>query len=147
MVFNGTVSILAPIEKVWDRLTDAEFVAHCAPGVKEMEVVVPNEKYLAVVSIGFGSVVSVFKVNLEFLEMRKAEYAKVSVHGDTPGSAADATCEMVLAVIDDNSTALNWNANIEIVGKIASIASRMMGSLTKKLTSTFFDCVKEQIEA
>jgi len=42
---------------------------------------------------------------------------------------------------------LKWTADIVVVGKIASVASRMMGSITKKLTNQFFECVKAQIEA
>jgi len=75
MHFEGTVEILAPRDKVWKFLTDAEFVTQCAPGVKEMEVVIPNEKYFAVASIGFGSVVAVFKTNVEFQEMDEPDFA------------------------------------------------------------------------
>ena len=147
MHFEGTVNIAAPRDKVWTFLTDAEFVSQCAPGVKEMEVLVPNKKYLAVASVGFGSVVVVFKTNVEFQEMKEFEFAKIKAHGDASDSAVDATSEMFLSDGVDGSTDLTWNAEITVVGKIASVASRMMGSLTKKLTTKFFECIKEQIEA
>ena len=147
MHLEGSVNIIAPREKVWKFLTNADFVSHCAPGVKEMEVVVPNEKYYAVASIGFGSVVASFKTNVDFQEMREPEFARVRAHGDASGSTVDATCEMILSNNANSSTELYWTADIVVVGKLAIIASRMMGSLTKKLTSMFFDCVKRQIEA
>lgn len=147
MHFEGSVNIIAPREKVWSFLTDAELVSQCAPGVKEMEVIVPNEKYKAVASIGFGSVVVVFKTNVEFQEMRDAEFARIKAHGDSSDSAVDATSEMTLTDGENGSTDLTWNADITVVGKIASIASRMMGSISKKLTTMFFECVKKQIEA
>lgn len=147
MHFEGTVEILAPRDKVWKFLTDAEFVTQCAPGVKEMEVVIPNEKYFAVASIGFGSVVAVFKTNVEFQEMDEPDFAKVRAHGDAPGGSVDATSEMHLSDSTDGATNLKWTADIVVVGKIASVASRMMGSITKKLTNQFFECVKAQIEA
>lgn len=147
MHFEGTVNIIAPREKIWEFLTNAEFVSRCAPGVKEMKVVIPHEKYLAVASVGFGSIVAVFKADVEFQEKKEPEFAKVKLHGDTPGSAVDATSEMFLSNGVDGTTHLRWTADIVVAGKIASIASRVMGSVTKKLTTQFFECVKEQIEA
>jgi carbon monoxide dehydrogenase subunit G len=40
-----------------------------------------------------------------------------------------------------------WTAEISVLGTIASLASRMMGSVTQKLTEEFFSCMKQQIEA
>lgn len=147
MHFEGTVAILAPREKVWNFLTNAEFVAQCAPGVKAMEVIVPNEKYAAVTSVGFGSAVVVFKTFVEFQDLREPEFAKVRAHGDAPSSAVDAVSEMFLSNGSDSTTELRWTADITVVGKIASLASRVMGSVTQKLTAKFFECVKRQIEA
>lgn len=147
MYFEGSVTISAPIDKVWNSMTDAEFVAQCAPGVKEIEVILPNEKYVAVASISFGAVVAVFKADVEYLELREHEFARIKAHGVTPGSAVDVVSEMSFIACPDSSTELKWSANIEIAGKIVSFASRMMGSLAKKLTTTFFDCVKRKIEA
>ncbi len=147
MYFEGTVLINAPREKIWKFLTDADFVAQCAPGVKEMVVIVPNEKYQAVTSIGFGSVVAIFRTDVEFLELAPLDRAKVRAHGDTSDSALDAVSEMILSNSTDGSTELKWTADIMVVGKIANVASRMMGSVTKKLTTRFFECVKRQIEA
>jgi len=47
----------------------------------------------------------------------------------------------------DGATELHWTADIQIVGTIASLASRMMVGVTKKLTGMFFTCVKSKIEA
>jgi len=147
MHYEGIVNIHAPRRKVWEYLTNAEFVTQCAPGVKDMEVVVPSEKYIAVASVGFGAVVVEFKTDVEFQELREPEYAKVKARGKAPGSAVDATSEMILSNSKNSVTELKWTADIVVSGKIASVASRMMGSITKKLTAKFFDCVKEQIEA
>jgi carbon monoxide dehydrogenase subunit G len=146
MHFEGTVKILAPREKVWNYLTNAEFVTQCAPGVKKMEVVVPNEKYYAVASVGFGSVVAVFKTDVEFQELKEPEFATVKAHGDAPGGSVDVTSAMSLFNGLDGTTELKWAADITVVGRIASVASRMMSSVTKKLTTNFFECVKQQIE-
>jgi carbon monoxide dehydrogenase subunit G len=146
MRFEGTVEILAPREKVWKFLTDADFVAKCAPGLEEMKIVVPNEKYFVVAKISFGSIVAVFRTDVTFQEMKEPDFAMVKAHGDTLDSAVDATSEMALSDGVDGTTELKWTADIVVVGKIASTASRMMSSVTKKLANQFFECFKNQVE-
>jgi uncharacterized protein len=144
--FEGTVEILAPREKVWKFLTNADFVAKCAPGLQEMEIIIPSEKYYVVAKINFGSVAAVFKTDVTFQEMKEPYSAAVKAHGDTLDSAVDATSKLFLSDGVDGTSELKWTADIVVVGKIASIASRMMSSVTKKLANQFFECFKSQIE-
>ncbi len=146
MYFEGTVEILAPRDKVWKFLTNVDFVAKCAPGVQEMEIVVPNEKYFVVAKIAFGSVVAVFKTDVMFQEMKEPDFATIKAHGDALDSAVDATSKMFLSDGVDGTTELKWTADIVVVGKIAGTASRVMSSITKKLSNQFFECFKSQIE-
>ena len=46
----------------------------------------------------------------------------------------------------DSTTTLNWTAEISVVGAIAGLASRMMSGIIKKLSGSFFECIKEKIE-
>jgi carbon monoxide dehydrogenase subunit G len=140
------VSISAPRDKVWKSLTDADFVAQCAPGVKSMEVVEPGRKFQAVAVVGFGSVSTEFRTDVEFTELTEPDSATIRAHGNASGSAVDVIAKMDLSDGEDGGTDLNWSADITIVGTIASLASRLMGPVTKKMTGIFFDCVKEKIE-
>ncbi len=146
MQFDGTVTIQAPQQKVWEFLTDPDSVSQCAPGLKSVEVIVPDEKFRAVAAIGFGAVSATFSNEVEFVELEPPNRAVVKVHGTAPGSAVDVMSEMVLSDGGEGGTTLTWSADITIVGTIASLASRMMGGVTKKLTGVFFACVKEKIE-
>lgn len=146
MQFKDTVEINAPREKVWAFLTDADKVARCAPGVESVEVIEDQKKYKAVASIGFGNIKAKFDADLEFVELDAPTFAKIKAHGTAPGSAADVIGEMTLSDGEAGGTSLAWVATINIVGTIASLANRMMGSVTKKLTAEFFDKVRESIE-
>ena len=147
MLIEGTVNISADRAKVWKFLTDADFVSQCAPGVKSMEVVEPDKKFQAVAAVGFGSVTTEFRTDVEFMELNEPDHAKIKAHGSAPGSAVDVIADMMLSDGENGTTDLNWKANITIVGTIASLASRLMGPVTKKMTGVFFDCVKSKIES
>lgn len=147
MRVEGTVSIKASRGEVWAFLTDPQQVAQCAPGVESVEVLVPHQKFRAVAAIGFGSVKARFTGDAEFLELDAPTRAKLRAHGTAPGSAVDVTSEMILGDGDNGLTELKWSADIVVLGTLASLAARLMGSVTQKLTAEFFNCFKTKLEA
>jgi len=147
MNFEGTVNINAPQQEVWDFLTDPDKVAQCVPGLKSLEVVIPDKQFDVVASVGLGAVNATFDASVEWVELKAPNQAKMKVHGTAPGSAADATSEMTLSSDQNGITTLDWTADVVVVGTIASLASRLMPGVTKKLSGIFFDCIKTQIEA
>jgi len=146
MNLSGSTLINAPRNTVWKFLTDVQAVAQCAPGVESVEVIEPNKKFRATASVGFGSVKVKFSGDGEWVEMDEPNRAVVKGHGKAPGSAADVTAEMILSDTSDGGTEMKWSAEVNIMGSIASIASRMMGTVTQKLTAEFFNNVKQKIE-
>ena len=145
--FEGTVSIKAPRAVVWEFLTDPHKVGQCAPGVESVEVVEGEPKFRAIAAIGFGSVKVRFAGEAEFLELDAPNRATLKAHGNAPGSAMDVLSLMILSDGPEGTTEMTWTADITVLGTIASLASRMMGSITKKLSTEFFNCFKEKIEA
>jgi molybdenum cofactor cytidylyltransferase len=146
MRFEGTVTIAAPRQAVWAFLTDPNKVAECAPGLESVEILVPNQRFRATAGIGFGSVKARFVTDVEWLDLDPPNRARMKAHGNAPGSAVDATSEMDLRDAADGATELRWSADVAVVGTIASLAARLMGGVTQKLTGAFFEEVKKRIE-
>lgn len=146
MQVSGSTTINAPRDKVFAYLTNPDFVAKCAPGLESMEVVEPGKKFKAIGSVGLGNLKVRFSGDIEFLELDPPNRAKMKGHGTAPGSAVDGIAEMKLRDGENGATIMDWTAEVNVLGTIASLASRMMGSMTQKLSGQFFDCVKAQIE-
>jgi carbon monoxide dehydrogenase subunit G len=147
MQVQGSVSIKAPRERVWAFLTDPNAVGQCAPGLESMEIVRPDEAFKAVASVGFGSMKVRFTADVTWTELDEPDHAQMKAHATAPGSTVDASSSMDLSDGEDGATQLDWSADINVQGTIASLASRLMGSMTQKMTADFFGCVKRQIEA
>ena len=146
MHFEGTLAIQAPRAKVWDYLTDPEKVSKSAPGLESLEIVEPGKKFRATTSIGFGSVKVRFVNDVEWVDLDPPNRAQMKAHGTAPGSGVDATTSMTLTDGQAGATDLAWQADVNVVGTIASLAARLMGGVTKKLTAAFFDSVRKEIE-
>lgn len=147
MRFEGQLSIQAPKEEVWAFLTDPEKVSGCAPGLESLEIVEPGKRFRATTSVGFGVVKVRFVNDVEWVELDPPKKASMKAHGTAPGSGVDAATSMTLTEGTDGATDLAWTADVNVVGTVASLAARLMGSVTQKLTGAFFEKVREAIES
>ena len=147
MKLEGEVTIQADRQAVWDFLTDAEAISQCAPGLESMKIIEPDKQFEAVAAVGFGTVKVRFVTNVKWVELDPPNVAKMTAHGTAPGSAADVEGEMRLEDIPEGGTRISWSAEVVVSGTLASLASRMMGSVSKKIANTFFDCVKGHVES
>ena len=146
MLLKGNVTIHAPRKKVWDFLTDPNQIGQCMPGVEKIETIEELKKYRGVVSVGLGSVKARFSGDVEITELDEPNRAKLKAHGTATGSAADAVSEMRLSDAPDNSTLVNWTADINVSGQLASLVSRLMVPVSQKLAGVFYDEVRKRIE-
>ncbi len=146
MLLKGDVTIKAPRKKVWDFLTDPNQIGQCVPGVEKIETIEELKKYRGIVSVGLGSVKARFSGDVEILELDEPNRAKLKAHGTATGSAADAISEMSLSDGPDNSTVVNWTADINVSGQLASLVSRLMVPVSQKLAGVFYNEVRKRIE-
>lgn len=147
MKLSGTTTIRAPREKVWNFLTDPQQIASCAPGVESVEILEPNQKFRAVAAVGFGAVKATFVTDATWMGLEPPNRARMKFHGKAPGSVVDGTSEMILSDgTSPDETILHWSSDVTVVGTIASLAARLMGPVTQKLTDSFFESVRKKIE-
>ena len=147
MLLKGEVTIHAPRKKVWDFLTDPNQIGPCAPGVEKIETIELDKKYRGVMSVGLGSVKAKFNGEVEILELDEPNFAKLKAHGTATGSAADVISEMTLDNGSDDGTLVNWTADVQVSGQLASLASRLMVPVSQKLAGIFYDEVRKRIES
>jgi len=146
MRFEGSVPIRASRERVWAFVTDPDQVGHCGPGVEKIEVVDATH-FKATAMVGIGFISARFVVNMEFAEQQPPVRALIKAHGQAPGSAVDATSEMRLSDGPDGTILMDWNADVNIAGTLASLGSRLIEGMANKMIGQTFDCMRAKLEA
>lgn len=147
MKFSGTVQINAPRDRVWAFVIDPDEVGQCGPGVESIEVVDPTH-FKATAKVGIGFIRARFVINMEFAELKPPDRAFIKAHGQAPGSAVDATAEMLLSDgPEPGSTVMDWSADVVIAGTLASIGARMIEGTANKMIGETFDCIRTRLEA
>lgn len=145
MHFEGQQTLNLTQAKAWQFLTDPNQVGKCVPGLQTIAVV-DSSHFNAEVGFGVGSFSATFTINVEWLELEVPNRARMKMHGSASNSVVDGESEMKLTPVDDKTTNLDWTANVNVGGTLASVANRLMGGVTQRLTQKFFDCVKEKME-
>jgi carbon monoxide dehydrogenase subunit G len=146
MRFTGTVQIDAPRDRVWAFVIDPNQVGQCGPGVETIEVI-DDRHFKAAAKVGIGFISARFLVNMEFAEVDAPASATIKAHGQAPGSAVDATAQMRLSDGEAGGTVMDWEADVNIAGTLASVGSRLIEGTANKMIGQTFDCMKTKLEA
>jgi carbon monoxide dehydrogenase subunit G len=125
---------------------DPQQVGWCGPGVEAIEEVDPTH-FRARAKVGIGVISARFTVNLELAETQEPDRAVIKASGQAPGSAVDATGEMVLRGPPEGPTTMAWSADVSIMGTIASVGSRLIEGTANKLITQAFDCMRAKLES
>ena len=145
MQFAGKVEIAAPRDRVWAFLMDPNQVGGCGPGVESIEVV-DETHFKATAKVGIGFISARFNVDMEFAEVHPPDDATIKAHGQAPGSAVDATAEMHLSDGATGGTVMDWSADVNIAGTLASVGARLIEGTANKMIGQTFDCMKATLE-
>ncbi|MFP5341304.1 MAG: SRPBCC family protein [Candidatus Limnocylindria bacterium] len=145
MKFAGTVDIDAPRDRVWAFVTDPQQVGQCGPGVESIEVIDATH-FKATAKVGIGFISARFVVNMEFSEINEPNDATIKAHGQAPGSAVDATAQMRLSDSASGGTTMDWDADVNIAGTLASVGARLIEGTANKMIGQTFDCMRTKLE-
>jgi uncharacterized protein len=145
MQFQGTVEIQAPRERVWAFLIDPTKVGPCGPGVESIDVL-DETHFKATAKVGIGFIRARFVVNLEMAELVAPDRASIKAHGQAPGSAVDVIATMKLSDGTAGSTRLDWEAQVNIAGAMASVGARLIEGTANKMIAQAFDCIRTKLE-
>ena len=146
MHFEGTVQINAPRDKVWAFLIDPNRVGSCGPGVESIEVI-DDTHFKATAKVGVGFISARFVVNMELVDLEAPDTANIKAHGQAPGSAVDATATMNLSDGEGGGTQMDWLADVNISGTLASVGARLIEGTANKMIGQTFDCIRTKLEA
>ena len=137
MDMSGEYTIPAPREKVWEALNDPEVLKQCIDGCQSLEKTSDTE-FQAKVTAKVGPVKATFngKVNLSDIDPPNGYTISGEGQGGVAGFAKGGA--QVRLSGEGNETVLNYEANAEVGGKLASVGSRLVLGVAKKTADDFF---------
>jgi len=137
MDLTGEYRIPAPRDKVWEALNDPEILKQCIDGCEELNKD-SDTSFSAKVTAKVGPVKAKFAGKVTLSDLDPPNGYKISGEGQG-GVAGFAKGGATVKLTEDGSdTVLNYEANAEVGGKLASVGSRLVEGVAKKQADDFF---------
>jgi carbon monoxide dehydrogenase subunit G len=144
--FSGAPEITATRQQVWTRLMDPQFVAASAPGVESVEAI-DQRHYKVISAFGVGSIKLRFTLQVELAEVVEPERVKMRARGKAPGSNVDVVASVHLEEAGTGLIRLNWTAESDLSGTVASVGARLLAGTARKLTEQFWQDFARRVGA
>lgn len=145
MHFEGEQTINTSVEKVWAFFMNPNAVAECAPGFQSMEILGPDH-FKPKLAVGVGAVKMTFTLDVTLEDLREPSHAAMVARGMAAGSGVDMRAAMDIAPESATTTHMNWTADVNVSGTLASMGARLLEGVAHKQTDNFFDCLRQKLD-
>ena len=144
MQVDGSNVIQAPRDRVWALLQDPDVLARCVPGVQEMLPDGPDS-YTAILNVAVGPVKGKFKAKVKISNQVPPQSMTLQIEAKAPTGIVNAVGQLVL-VEQGESTLVQWSGEPKLMGKIASLAGRLIGGISKSQADVFFGNLEKEAQ-
>lgn len=145
MELSGEYRLPADRETVWKMLNDPEVLKECIPGCEELEKT-SDTSFTAKVTSKIGPVKAKFKGDVELTDMDPPKGYTISGQGKGGAAGFAKGSSKVTLEEDGDETILRYTANAQLGGKIASVGSRLIDGVAKKMADQFFNKFADKVE-
>jgi carbon monoxide dehydrogenase subunit G len=142
---EGERTFDAPRPVVWKVLNDPAAMAATMPGVESFDVH-DDRRWTANVKIPLGLGGLKMKVDMEKLEEREPEFAKLAVKGNGVGAIMNMETSFELSDADAGGTSMAWSAEVKILGPVGSMGQRVLQPIVNQQVQHVLTALDAQVQ-
>ena len=144
MNVSGEKMFNAPRATVWEVLNDPAAMAKIMPGVESFDVHT-EKRWTANVKIPLGLGGLKMKIDMEKVEEREPEFARMAIKGN--GVGAMMTMETSFDLQEaDGSCAMKWSADVRIAGPVGSMGQRVLQPIVNQQVEQVLAALDVQVQ-
>ena len=136
----------APRDVVWRVMNDPASMAKTMPGVETFDVHDENS-WTANVKIPLGLGSMKMKVDMEKVEEREPEFAKLAVKGHGVGAMMNMETSFTLGDAAEGGTSMAWSADVHILGPVGSMGQRVLQPIVNQQVQHVLSALDAQVQA
>jgi len=148
MKIEGTFTMKAPIQKVWDFLMEPGTLASCIPGAEKMEAV-DDTTWEGIVKQRVGPIGVKINFTQTLSEIQPPKHLKAVGRGAAMGGAGTFTQETIvdLKEIAGGEVEIAYSSNVSMVGRLATFGERIMRAKVNKVGAEFTQNLQKKLES
>jgi len=142
---SGERTFAAPRAILWKVMNDPESMAKTMPGVESFDVH-DDRRWTANVKIPLGLGGLKMKVDMEKVEEREPEFAKMAIKGQGVGAMMNMVTSFKLGDVPDGGTAMAWEAEVKILGPVGSMGQRVLQPIVNQQVENVLSALDTQVQ-
>jgi carbon monoxide dehydrogenase subunit G len=139
-VFDG------PREAVWEIVRDPDVLASALPGTQSLEKISENE-YQGEMQVRIGPVGGLFSGRVLISDEVPPESLTMTVEGKGKPGFVKGIGNVQLSSQEDDKTLMQYQGDMEVGGRLASVGQRMMDSVSKSLLKQGLDSLNLALQS
>jgi carbon monoxide dehydrogenase subunit G len=142
---SGERGFEAPRATVWQVLNDPASMAKTMPGVESFDIH-DDQHWTANVKIPLGLGGLKMKVDMEKVEEREPEFAKLAIKGKGVGAMMNMETSFTLTDATEDSTSMAWSAEVKLLGPMASMAQHILQPIVNQQVQQVLAALDGQVQ-
>jgi carbon monoxide dehydrogenase subunit G len=141
---SGEREFAAPRDTVWQVLNDPAAMAKTMPGVESFDIH-DDRNWTANVKIPLGLGGLKMKVDMEKVEEREPEFAKLAIKGKGVGAMMNMETSFTLSDAE-GGTAMAWSAEVKVLGPVGSMGQRVLQPIVNQQVKHVLTALDGQVQ-
>lgn len=144
MRITGSHTVAYPVEQVWDALLDPAVLVRTIPGCERLETT-GDHTYAMTVTAGVASIRGTYDGTCSLSDLVPHESLVMRLRGAGAPGTIDATVQVGFAPVSGGGAQISYDADAVVGGMVGGVGQRMLGSVSKRMATEFFDNVGQAI--
>jgi carbon monoxide dehydrogenase subunit G len=137
MKVEGEITVAAPRDLVFSRLSDAPFFASCIDGVQDLTAI-DDTHYSALFTTRVAYMRFNFKVNVEMTQVSPPDRIEAKVEGNPVGVVGRLTATAATHLTEaGGQTAIRYAIDATLTGKLGSIGEPVLRAKAREMEKQF----------
>jgi hypothetical protein len=146
MKLQGTQTLDASRDVVWAALLDPEVLAKTLPGVTRLERA-GGDRFEASMNIKVGPVQGKFDGHVALSDLEPGQGYRMALHGQGAPGFVDGHGAITLADAPGGGTALGYDLEVQVGGRLAGVGQRLLETTAKSLSRQAIESLGRQVAA
>jgi carbon monoxide dehydrogenase subunit G len=133
-----TLTVAAPLGRVWELLLDPKIMAGCVPGTQSVEVI-SDVEYVAEIRVKISFIAVRFKVTTKIVESQPPNYLRIEGTGEdsSVASSMKQSSELFLTDLGGGNTEIRIKAKADVLGRLGAFGLSVMKTKADRMWDEF----------
>jgi carbon monoxide dehydrogenase subunit G len=149
MILDQTITVQAPVDRVWEFMMDIPAVSRCVPGVESFEQL-DTDTYLGALKVRVGPIGVTLQGKVTVAERDREQLRSrldVTAAEKRIASTVKAKATMTLVPKGENQTEVNIHTDAAILGKLGEFGQAVMRRKADQVMAEFASNMSKALDA